>query len=414
MGTGARRVMPTNPAFAFTPLQDELLVTALSRDGGTARRWSALRGRYSLDEILDRKPRRLLPLVEDGVRREQAPADLVDRAVLRDAYDVSAREHEARIAWFGPVVDLLRTAGVELVVLKGVALALTYYETPALRPMVDVDILIHPRDIDVTMRTLDAAGWTPRAPLAQDHVRRRREVDYRGPCGEKLDVHWHLHPAFMRPGDGMIDDEPFFARATPLAVGNAATTMLDPTDLFLHVLVHGASTGWRTHPLWAPDAVTIIQRGPELDGDRFVAQVLDANVALPVVEALSYLERRLDVVPRFTGALDPLAELIPRAHRLRLRQRRMYAQIAYGWKAPTWLRRTLGPFASTYHYWAIQSVTWPSSRAVREFPGWLADTWGVEGPSDLPGAAWDRLRRRTEGAADPGAVGTVGGGPNTD
>ena len=83
-------------------------------------------------------------------------------------------------------------------------------------------------------------------------------------------------------------------------------------------------------------------------------------------------------------------------HSLRalFRQRRMYAQIAYGWKAPTWLRRTLGPFAATYHYWAIQTVTWPSSRAVREFPGWLADTWEVDGPSDLPEAAWDRLRRR--------------------
>ena len=386
--------MPANPAFAFTPLQDELLAAALRRDGGTARRWTALRDRYPLDEILDRKPRRLLPLVEDGLRREDAPADVVDRAVLRDAYAAAEHEHSERIAWFAPVVEMLRAAGVEVVVLKGVALALVYYETPALRPMVDVDILIHPRDIDVTMRTLDGAGWTPRAPLAQEHVRRRREVDYRGPAGEKLDVHWHLHPAFMRPGDGMADDEPFFARATPLMVGGIETAMLDPTDLFLHVLVHGASTGWRTHPLWVPDAVTLIERGPELDGDRFVDLVVEANIALPVVEALSYLDQCFGARPRFTGAADPVVALAPLAHRLLLRQRRLYAQIAYGWKAPTWLRRTLGPFAATYHYWAIQTVTWPPRRAVREFPGWLADTWSVDGPAELPRAAWARLCRR--------------------
>jgi hypothetical protein len=82
-----------------------------------------------------------------------------------------------------------------------------------------------------------------------------------------------------------------------------------------------------------------------------------------------------------------------------LRQRRLYAQIAFGWKAPTWLQRTLGPFASTYHYWAIQTVTWPSTRAVQEFPGWLADTWHLDGPRDLPRSAWDRLRRPRQNGA---------------
>jgi hypothetical protein len=266
--------------------------------------------------------------------------------------------------------------------------------------MVDVDVLIRPRDIDATMRALEANGWTPRAPLPQNHIRRRREVDYRGPAGERLDVHWHLHPAFMRPGDGMTNDEPFIARAVPLTIGGADTTMLDPTDLFLHVLVHGASTGWRTHPLWVADAVTMIERGPDLDGDRFVALVRDANVALPVVQALAYLSSRFGLVPRFDDGRDAVTELAPLARRVSFRQRRLYAQIAFGWHAPTWLRWVLGPFASTYHYWAIQTVTWSPRRAVEEFPGWLADAWYLDGPRDVPRAAWERLRRPTDGV-DP-------------
>jgi hypothetical protein len=386
-------MIPTNPAFAFTPLQEQLLDTALRHDEGTARRWAALRSEYSLDEITDRKPRRLLPLVEGGLRREKVTGDLVDRSVLQQAYDDAAREHEVRIAWFAPVVDMLRDEGVGLVTLKGLTLALAYYETPALRPMVDVDILIRPRDIDTTMRVLERAGWTPRAALPQDHVRRRREVDFRGPAGEKLDVHWHLHPAFMRPGNGMTNDEPFFARAVPLAIGATETLMLDPTDLFLHVIVHGASTGWRTHPLWAADAVTMIEHGAALDGERFVALTREANAALPVVRALEYVSRRFGLAPRFAGSVDPMRALTPLAHRMLFRQRRLYAQIAFGWKAPTWLQRVLGPFASTYHYWAIQTVTWPPRRAIEEFPGWLADTWHLEGPRELPRAAWARLVR---------------------
>lgn len=384
--------IPTNPAFAFTSLQEELLQVALLRDGSTARRWAALRTRHPLDEITSRKPRRLLPLVEDGLRREHAPADLVDRDVLEEEYATAARDHDVRLASFAPVIETLRDEGVDVVVLKGVALALTYYETPALRPMVDVDILIRPRDLGTTMRALEALGWMPRAPLPQNHVRRRREVDYRGPADERLDVHWHLHPALMGPGDGITNDEPFFARAVPLKVGTATSAMLDPTDQFLHVLVHGASTGWRTHPLWVADAVTMIERGPELDGDRFVALARESNIALPIVRALAYLSHRFGRVPSFDGA-DPMVELTPLARRALLRQRRLYAQVAYGWKAPTWLRWVLGPFASTYHYWAIQTVTWPSRRAAQEFPGWLADTWYLDGPRQVPRAAWARLRR---------------------
>ena len=86
VGTGAHAVTPAHPAFTFSPVQEELLQAALRRDGQTAVRWAAFRDRYSLEEITQRKARRLLPLVEDGLRCESAPADLRDRSVLRDAY----------------------------------------------------------------------------------------------------------------------------------------------------------------------------------------------------------------------------------------------------------------------------------------------------------------------------------------
>ncbi len=384
-------MIPAHPAFTFSPLQEDLLQAALRRDGRTARRWAALRGRHSLEEITSRKPRRLLPLVEDGLRREDAAADLPDRSMLRDAFADAERAHHDRVAWVGPLIDMLDEVGVESIVLKGLPLALTYYAAPALRPMVDVDILIRPRDIDTTMRTLEAAGWAPRAPLPQNHVRRRREVDLRGSAGEKLDLHWHLHPAFVGPGNESTDDEQFFARSVPLAVGAATSSTLDPTDCFLHVLVHGATTGWRSHPLWVADAVTIIERGPDLDGERFVRLARAANVALPVVRALAYVSARFGLAPRFRGGTEPLTELARLARRPLIRQRRLYAQIASGWAAPRWLSWVLGPFASTYHYWAIQTVTWSRRRAVQEFPGWLADTWYLDGPGGLPGAAWDKL-----------------------
>lgn len=385
-------MIPSHPAFTFTALQDELLQAALRRDGRTALRWTALHACRSREEVTQRKARRLLPLIEDGLRCESAPADLPGRSTVCEAYASAEREHDARVAWVAPLIDMLQQVGVEIIVLKGLSLALSYYAAPALRPMVDVDVLIRPRDIDTTIATLEAAGWTPRAPLPQNHVRRRREVDLRGPAGEKLDLHWHLHPAFITPGDGSTDDEQFFARAVPLTVGTTTSSMLDPTDLFLHVLVHGATTGWPSHPLWVADAVTMIERGPELDGDRFVSLARASGVALPVVRALASLAGQFGRAPRVRGRTESLSELARIAHAPLIRQRRIYAQIASGWATPRWLQWVLGPFASTYHYWAIQTVTWTRRRAAQEFPGWLADTWYLDSPAALPRAAWEKLR----------------------
>ena len=59
-------------------------------------------------------------------------------------------------------VRVLRAAGVEVVAIKGAALAFFHYPDPALRPMGDLDLLLRdPRDLERATAALVAAGWTP-------------------------------------------------------------------------------------------------------------------------------------------------------------------------------------------------------------------------------------------------------------
>lgn len=383
-------------AFTFTPPQEELFGVALHRDSSTLSRWSSLRTRYSIDDLSRGKIRRLLPLVFDAVRATGDADTVSDQPALRATYEHAQREHDARVAWLEPTLARFTASGIDTIVLKGVALAAANYREPALRPMVDVDLLVRPHQLRAALRNLSENGWTPLGSVPEHFANRGQEIDLRGPNDERLDLHWHLHPAFAGPGHP-ANDEAFFTRAVPLTIGAAATRMLEPTDLLLHLLVHGSTNGWRSHPLWVADVVTLFDCGPTFDAERFLEVVRDANVAVPVAAALAYVSARFERAPRFGSrdgdTPDAIAEVVARA-RPTLRQRRLYAQIASGTEPPDWLRSALGPLAPTYHYWATQTVTWTRRHAAREFPSWLADHWHLDGTGDLPAAVVERFRRR--------------------
>jgi hypothetical protein len=380
-------------AFRLAPLDDAVLGVCLARDGSAGDRWRAMRAGVSMETLEQGKVRRLLPLVGyalglghglDG----EGTSEIVgaDRDALVAATSRARQECATRVAWLGDVARVLDAADIDVIVLKGVALALTVYPAPELRPMVDADVLVPaPRARDAVAALVEA-GWSQKGEFPQHHLRRGQEVDLRGPMDEKLDLHWHLHPVVVVPGAEATCDGAFFARARPLRAAGLAATMLDPTDQLFHVLVHGGAHGWRAHPMWVADAAMLADRGT-FDGDRFVAMARSYGVTAPLVAALQLLRNRFDRRPHFLdgegasieveGALDG---------RLTFRQRRLYAQIGSGTgtKPPASLVRALGPYAETYHFWATQSVTWPRARAAREFPAWLSDYWRLAGPRAIP------------------------------
>jgi len=393
---------PASRAFRLDPVHEAVLGVALARDGSAADRWRALRAGTPMSALQQGKVRRLLPLVGDALRvaRDDAVIDAADWAVLLAATAQARAEHAARVAWLRTVLPVLHEAAIDTVLLKGVALALTVYPAPELRPMVDVDLLVPTARALDAIAALVAAGWTEKGEVPQHHVRRGQEIDLRGPADEKLDLHWHLHPTVVVPGAEATSDVPFFAAAVPLRSAGLDTRALEPTDQLFHVLVHGGTNGWPAHPLWVADAAMLVDHagafddtvdgglGGGFDGERIVGMARAYGVAVPVGAGLALLRERFGRAPRFVdggGAPVDVERALDR--RLTLRQRRLYAEIGAGrgTRPPEWLPRMLGPFAETYHYWATQSVTWSSSRARREFPGWLADYWRLPGPAAIPG-----------------------------
>jgi hypothetical protein len=67
--------------------------------------------------------------------------------------------HEIALDALGHSLEVLRAAGVEPLVVKGVALAYELYADVAERPLADVDLRVRPREFLRAARALRARGW---------------------------------------------------------------------------------------------------------------------------------------------------------------------------------------------------------------------------------------------------------------
>ncbi len=166
--------------------------------------------------------------------RSSAPA-----LALRDAYRLFALHvalHECAIE---RAFVLLRSAGVEPILVKGWAIA-RHYPEPGLRPYGDLDLCVRPGQYVRAQEVLRG--------LEEEHV----PVD--------------LHAGFTNLDERDLDD--LYAHSELVKLGDVPVRVLGPEDhlrvLCVHLLRHGA---WR--PLWLCDIAAAVEFRPaDFDWDR--------------------------------------------------------------------------------------------------------------------------------------------------
>ncbi|HXT37563.1 MAG TPA: nucleotidyltransferase family protein, partial [Chloroflexota bacterium] len=172
----------------------------------------------------------------------------------------------------GALLDTTASQGIEVLVLKGAALAHDLYPRPELRPYGDLDILCRPADFPRLATALleagyrredpnDAAGLRP--PL--DSSRRRNFIDPLG--GVLIEVHLDVLglglPARRR--------EDFWREARTLEIGRLRVRALSPTHQLLHLAIHVHAHCY-SRLLWLIDLDLLIRRqGETIEWDRLPA-----------------------------------------------------------------------------------------------------------------------------------------------
>ncbi|MEO5730025.1 MAG: nucleotidyltransferase family protein, partial [Byssovorax sp.] len=113
------------------------------------------------------------------------------------------------------VASALRDVAAPTLLVKGAALALTVYPSPASRPMQDIDLLVRRADRDRVLAALTAAGGvvhaSPGRPLTADFLGETAVMMHAGATSFLVEIHTSLDKLVPRP----IDEAGLFARALP-------------------------------------------------------------------------------------------------------------------------------------------------------------------------------------------------------
>jgi Uncharacterised nucleotidyltransferase len=154
------------------------------------------------------------------------------------------------------LLDIFEAASIPLVPFKGPALAWSLYETPALREMSDLDVLVRPRDANRAIGLLRSHGYRPRfSCVDRRFFAADREMHFDREDGQvAVDLHWGLLPRFFP-----LDASAFFERLAPVPIAGRQVLTLCPEDLLLFLCVHGSKHGW-TWLGWLCDVARLIDR----------------------------------------------------------------------------------------------------------------------------------------------------------
>jgi len=163
---------------------------------------------------------------------------------LKDYY-LSATKNTLIFEELGKVLGLFNQSKLQIIVMKGAALAETIYGNPALRPMSDVDLLVKNEDLYQIDEQLKKLRYSP-ADRAVDDIdftsTYLTTLDYRNPAknAPSFHVHWHFVNSTI-PNEsyiGHIKMDDIWRDAVKTNIADTETWVMAPHHLIIHLSEH--------------------------------------------------------------------------------------------------------------------------------------------------------------------------------
>ncbi|NOZ06016.1 MAG: nucleotidyltransferase family protein [Chloroflexi bacterium] len=192
-------------------------------------------------------------------------------------FDIAAMNALFLEEW-ASVVQCLTEQNIETLVIKGAALAGALYGNVALRPMQDLDLLVHQAQVPEARMALRSRGYLA---VKEEHFSGAAEAfesqvslarrDDATTMNYVCELHWHLldSPFYQRT----MPLDWFWETAVPLQLEQATTKTLGPEARLLHLCTHLALHHHGERLLWYCDIDRLIRHsGRLLDWDEVIAR----------------------------------------------------------------------------------------------------------------------------------------------
>jgi len=270
--------------------QTRLLRACLFRGSLAQRAWAEWKARVNFDKI-DYASYKLLPLI---ARNPDLPQDpLFERC--KGVYRRTWAENHVHWKKLLPTFSYLIEYKVDkIILLKGMAMALAYYQDFGARVMGDIDILVPKKQMGLVHRSLSNAHWEQKYSRIDvenpEHLSRWHALNYSHPLKMQLDVHW----SFIEENCSLLDSAVW--KEVKLLLGQTIPLYTpDPTDLLLQACIHGIKPSPVPLIRWVADAMTLLKVAEKrIRWDRLIELAKISSLTLPLSLALEYLIKEFE------------------------------------------------------------------------------------------------------------------------
>jgi hypothetical protein len=185
-----------------------------------------------------------------------------------------------------PVLKVLRAAGVELLVLKGMALTALDMQNLKGRIAHDIDILIRVSDLPMALSILDESGWRSARGESGLLLKQRgaafRSLNFMKPPFGDIDLHTRAYVTTSRHNEA---EAGIWSRSTRASLLGVDVLVPSPTDRLANAIAHGVIDAHR-HSDWLVDCAQLVGEGGI---DWSVVETLVDALAVPAQATLALL-----------------------------------------------------------------------------------------------------------------------------
>jgi hypothetical protein len=291
---------PTTGSPAVVSSSPPLLAALTGGDAESTAAWKAWRTSVDI-EHLAWPDMQILPLL-NGSRLEawlaNDPAAGILKGIVRRAWS----EAQVRLGTAREVVASLTTAGCDSITVTGaLGSYLRSLESTAIRPVLELRLLIPRQHLALAAAALEAEGWQPRDKLPTQGWLDRMSFLYFSRNGTRLYLHWRL--LNVDPHRASACEHEFLSDYRAVDAIGTTFRILSPCHALLETLADRAESVDAL--AWQADSALILRNGEPLDWRRWSAI------------AARYQPLVFDSLPELRGmGLDVPDLRLPRAHQL--------------------------------------------------------------------------------------------------
>lgn len=239
--------------------------------------------------VLDDSSVRVLPLLYHHLKDSLANDPVLEG--ISSQYLRIWGQNQLRLQTAVIIINALQAQGCRIMLLKGLALGLVYYESWGARPMADIDLMVPFCDASRAISVLQEMGWQKKLRPKESSYQYSHAWSFVNAKGQECDLHWHL----LANRCYESADRDFWNGAKSVKFQDLHVSVLNPTDQVFHICLHGFQNNITRPIYWVADALIILRKhAKQIEWEKLSLKAKALSVAPFLSYSLDFISKEFN------------------------------------------------------------------------------------------------------------------------